>query len=132
VSQISKQIRLKQIISDWDSENARPYWGKEGPETEGFDGRGLWWRDVVKDFAVLDLEKEDAAPEGAVMGVKCQTICLMSRSTSYLMGRVREAWYQSHSICVDVSNGLEGVVQDVKRIATGATMQFKIPMLSRW
>jgi len=32
--------------------------------------------DVVEDFAVLDLEKEDTAPEGAVMGVKCQTICL--------------------------------------------------------
>ena len=96
----------------------RTYWGKEGPETEGFDGRGLWWRDVVKDFAVLDLEKEDAAPEGAVMGVRCQTICLdVPQHLQYLLEKVRKAGVKVIRSVVNVSHGLEGVVQDVKRIA---------------
>jgi hypothetical protein len=50
------------------------YWAKENSETEGHDGRGLWWskprhRDInmessksftggVKGFEVLDLEEE--------------------------------------------------------------------------
>ena len=95
----------------------RTYWGKEGPETEGFDGRGLWWRDLVKDFAVLELEKEKDAPEGAVMGVKYRTICLdVPRHLRYLMEKVHEAGINVLRSAVDVSHGLEGAVKDAKRI----------------
>jgi D-amino-acid oxidase len=96
----------------------RTYWGKEGPETEGHDGRGLWWRDVVKDFEVLDLEKEEFVPEGAVMGAKYRTICLsVPQHLGYLMEKVREAGTNIIRAKVDVSHGLKGVVEDARRLA---------------
>ncbi|KFY12516.1 hypothetical protein V492_03832 [Pseudogymnoascus sp. VKM F-4246] len=95
----------------------RTYWGKEGPETEGLDGRGLWWRDVVKDFEVLNLEKEKGIPQGAVMGVKYQSICLnVPQHLRYLMDRVCKDGVRVIKADVDVSNGLEGVAKDAKRI----------------
>jgi hypothetical protein len=94
----------------------RTYWGKEGPETEGHDGRGLWWRTVVKNFEVLDLEKEGDVPEGAVMGVKFMSICVnVPQHLRYLMERVRKAGIDVVKADVDVSHGLQGVVRDAKR-----------------
>jgi len=96
----------------------RSYWGKEGPETEGHDGRGLWWRDVVKDFAVLDLEKDNFAPEGAVMGVKYRTICLsVPQHLRCLMEKVQGGGTNVIRAKVDISHGLDGVVKDAKRLA---------------
>jgi D-amino-acid oxidase len=93
------------------------YWGKEGPETEGLDGRGLWWRFVVKDFKVLDLEKETSAPESAVMGVKYRTICLnVPQHLRYLIDKAREAGVKVIRSEVDVFHGLNGVIEDAKRI----------------
>jgi D-amino-acid oxidase len=95
----------------------RNYWGKEGPETEGHDGRGLWWKNVVKDFEVLDLEKEKGIPEGAVMGVKYQSICLnVPQHLKNLMERVRKAGVDVIKANVNVSGGLEGVVRDARRV----------------
>ena len=95
----------------------RSYWGKEGPETEGLDGRGLWWREVVKDFAILDLEKEVNVPEGAIMGARNRTICLnVPQHLQYLMDKVREAGINIIRSKVDVSHGLEGVVKDAKQL----------------
>jgi glycine/D-amino acid oxidase-like deaminating enzyme len=90
----------------------KTYWGKEGPETDGHDGRGLWWRDVVKDFEVLDLEKEEFVPEGAIMGAKYRTICLsVPQHLGYLIEKVREAGTNIIRAKVDVSHGLKGVVE---------------------
>jgi D-amino-acid oxidase len=95
----------------------RNYWGEEGPETEGLDGRGLWWKDVVKNFEVLDLEKEELVPKGAVMGVKYQTICLdVPKHLRYLMERIRGAGVNVIYAGVDASHGLEVVVKDAKRV----------------
>lgn len=96
----------------------RNYWGKEGPETEGLDGTGLWWKDVVKGFELLNLQKDIGTPEGAVMGVKYQTICLnVPHYLRYLMDKIRETGVNVVRSEVDVSGGLERVVKDAKRIA---------------
>jgi D-amino-acid oxidase len=102
------------------------YWGKEGPDTEGLDGRGLWWRDVVMDFEVLDLKKEDCVPEGAVMGVKHRTICLnVPKHLRYLIYKVREAGVNVIRSEVDVSHCLDGVVKDAKRIVMKSNLAVK-------
>lgn len=104
----------------------RTYWGKEGPETEGLDGRGLWWRNIVKDFGVLELGEVKDAPEGAVMGVKYRTICLdVPQHLRYLMEKARKAGVKVIRSKVDVSQGLEGVVKDAKRIAVESNQGVK-------
>jgi len=104
----------------------RIYWGKEGPDTEGGDGRGLWWRDAVKGFGVLDLEKEKDVPDGAVMGVKYRNICLnVPQHLQYLMEKVHEAGIDVIKAEVDVSRGLEGVVKDAKRMVMESNSDVK-------
>jgi D-amino-acid oxidase len=98
---------------------ARTYWGKDGPDTGGGDGRALWWKDVVRDFEVLDLKTEKEAPEGAVMGVGYMTICVdVPQHLRYLMERVQDAGVNVIKSDVDVSHGLEGVVKEAKRLVS--------------
>jgi D-amino-acid oxidase len=105
---------------------SRVYWGKEGPETEAGDGRGLWWKDIVKGFEVLDLTKEKGVPEGAIMGVKFRTICLsVPQHLRYLIEKVRKAGIDVIKADVDVSHGLEGIVKDAKRIAMASNQEVK-------
>ncbi|KAE9372321.1 nucleotide-binding domain-containing protein, partial [Stipitochalara longipes BDJ] len=87
-------------------------------ETNHAEAANLGLGDAVKDFQVLDLEREEIAPEGAVMGVKYRTICLsVPQHLKYLMEKVREAGTQVIQAKVDVTQGLEGVVKDAKRLA---------------
>jgi D-amino-acid oxidase len=74
---------------------SRNYWGKESFETAGLDGSGIWWRDLVQNFTVLDLPKlreqdPNSVPEGAIFGIKYQSICInVPRYLEYLFERVK-------------------------------------------
>jgi D-amino-acid oxidase len=115
------------------------YWAKENSETEGHDGRGLWWtkarhRDInvegpesftggVKGFEVLDLEEErkgngeENIPDGAIFGVKYQSVCInIPQYLSFMLRRVKEEGARVIKASVDTSKGLEGVVKILKRI----------------
>lgn len=114
------------------------YWAKENSETEGGDGRGLWWsklreKDVdgpgftggVKGFEVLDLKKEQARketggesiPEGAIFGIKYQSICInIPQYLTHLLHRVKEHGTNIIKTTVNTSNGLSGVVHSAKQI----------------
>lgn len=122
---------------------SRNYWGPKyrGGETEGGDGRGLWWsarRERLPDdgsgrprrmvggvegFEVLDLERERAregdgenVPDGAVFGVKYQSVCIdIPQYLSFMFRRMKDTGMTVIRQEVDVSNGLEGVVKDAKR-----------------
>ncbi|PMD59022.1 nucleotide-binding domain-containing protein [Hyaloscypha bicolor E] len=107
---------------DYTSPKAGADWSPQATSSPADAEMREYDKNVVKDFAVLDLEKEDAAPEGAVMGVRCQTICLdVPQHLQYLLEKVREAGVNVIRSVVDVSHGLEGVVQDAKRIAMEST-----------
>lgn len=109
----------------------RYYWAKETPEIKGHDGSGLWFKDLVRDFEILDLKKggmkwgeslpqsdEEAKPgPGAIFGVKYRTICI--NPVVYLrclLQKVKELGAEVIEASVDVFNGLEGVVKDAKAI----------------
>ncbi|KAE9377713.1 nucleotide-binding domain-containing protein [Stipitochalara longipes BDJ] len=97
------------------------YWLQETPETEGHDGSGIWFKDVVKDFEVVDLsngtqndDKIRPAP-GAVFGIRCQTICINTpRYLEYLMETALKLGATTIKAELDVENGLEGVLRDAK------------------
>ena len=94
------------------------FWAAEGEET-GRHGRGLWWRDAVREFEVLDLraerEGEMTGPKGAVFGVAYQSVCInVPVYLNYLFTRVKEMGGRVVKADVDVENGLAGVVRDVK------------------
>jgi glycine/D-amino acid oxidase-like deaminating enzyme len=118
---------------------SRNYWGSKykGSETEGGDGRGLWWsakrelegegrwKGGVEGFEVLDLDVEkekeresgEMVPQGAVFGVKYQSVCInIPRYLDFMLQRAKEAGARVIQADVDVHHGLEGVVQDSKRI----------------
>jgi len=42
----------------------------------GFGFGELWWKELVKNFVVLDLRKEKRVPVGAVGGVRYRTVCV--------------------------------------------------------
>ena len=77
------------------------------------DGSGLWWRDIVDDFHVLD-EKE--LPEGAVFGIGYRSICInVPRYLEFLMERLRELGAVFVVKELDVKGGLRGVVNEGRR-----------------
>jgi len=97
------------------------YWLKETPETEGRDGRGIWFKDVVRDFEVVDLSNEEGRDDkirpapGAVFGIKYKTICINTpRYLQFLMETVRGLGARVMEAKLDVKNGLEGVIRDAK------------------
>jgi D-amino-acid oxidase len=103
---------------------ARYYWGKDIAETEGRDGRGIWFRDVVADFGVLNLEgmkKEgkESVPESAVMGIKYKSICFdPPKYLVYLFKQVQELGVNVIKASVDTTSGLYGVVRSSKVLLT--------------
>ncbi|CZR66903.1 related to D-amino-acid oxidase [Phialocephala subalpina] len=96
------------------------FWGKDGEETKGLDGSGIWFRDVVKDFGILDLETgtEGGVPKGAIMGMRYKSVCFdPPRHLEYLFERVKGLGARLVKTRVDTSSGLEGGVKDAKRQA---------------
>ncbi|KAE8454114.1 hypothetical protein EG329_005037 [Mollisiaceae sp. DMI_Dod_QoI] len=108
------------------------FWGKEGEETRGGDGNGIWFRDVVREFGILNLElerkrSEDGegdekgmkVPEGAIMGMQYKSICFdPPRHLSYLFQRVQNLGARIIKTTLSTSSGLDGVVKDAKIILT--------------
>ncbi|PSS28240.1 hypothetical protein M430DRAFT_32691 [Amorphotheca resinae ATCC 22711] len=101
---------------------SRNYWGKASEETAA-GGVGLWWRDVVEGFEVLDLQgghweqKGEKPPNGSVFAINYQSIAInVPQYLSYLEERATQLGARIIKSSVDVSNGLEGVVRDAKRI----------------
>lgn len=97
------------------------FWAGETDETAK-DGSGLWWRDAVTGFDVLDLEggrgsgDEKEVPAGVVFGVRYQSICInVPGYLNYLLGKVKELDARVVKADVDVLNGLEGVITDAKK-----------------
>ena len=94
------------------------FWAGETEETKA-DGSGLWWRDVVRGFEVLDLGKNGEegceGPKAAVFGVRYQSVCInVPRYLEYLLGRVKELGARVVKADVDIEGGLEGVIRAVK------------------
>lgn len=84
---------------------------------EDLDLGELWWKELVKNFVVLDLRKEKRVPVGAVGGVRYRTVCVdVPTHLNYLVKRVQEVGIHVIKADVDVSGGLEGVVKDAKRL----------------
>lgn len=99
------------------SRECRYFWGKDCEETRGGDGNGIWFKDVVDGFEVLDLARERDVPRGAVMGIRYRSICFDPvRYLTYLCERVQELGAKIVKAEVDTSRGLEGVVRDARRI----------------
>jgi len=94
------------------------YWLKETAETEGHDGSGIWFKDVVKDFEIVDLSQNDdevrPAP-GAVFGIRYKTICINTpRYLEYLMETALKLGATTIAAELDIKNGLEGIIRDAK------------------
>jgi len=108
------QERVKRVGLGF--KESRNFWGKEGVETEGGDGVGLWWSrsGVVDGFSTLS---QDELPEGAVMGVKYRSICInVPRYLGYLYERIQELGAKVVKGTFDTSHGLEGAVASAKEI----------------
>lgn len=98
---------------------SRNYWAKEGSETEP-NGDGLWWKNTVENFRVLNLAQttDEKPPAGAIFGIKYQSICInVPQYLAYLYAEVARLGARIVKASVDVSGGLEGAVRDAKRIA---------------
>ncbi|KAE9379922.1 nucleotide-binding domain-containing protein [Stipitochalara longipes BDJ] len=101
---------------------ARYYWGKDIAETEGRDGRGIWFRDVIPEFCVLDLEEMrmnevEKIPESAMMGIKYKSICFdPPKYLVYLFRKVQELGAKVMKTSVDTTSGLVGVVRSCKAV----------------
>jgi len=101
---------------------ARYYWGKDIAETEGRDGRGIWFRDVVAKFGVMDLEEMTTnevgkAPETTVMGIRYKSICFdPPKYLLYLFKMVQQLGVRVIKVSVDTTSGLSGVVKSCKAI----------------
>lgn len=100
------------------------FWGKEGEETSGGDGSGIWFRDTVKDFGILDLDAErmkagsGAAPEGAIMGMRYKSICFdPPQHLAYVFKRIKGLGAGVIRTQVNTSSGLKDVIKDAKRQA---------------
>lgn len=99
------------------------FWGKEGEETLGHDGTGIWFKDLVSEFEILDLDEprrkngEDGLPQGVIMRMRYKSICFdPSRHLAFLFEKVQQLGARIIKVKVDSSRGPGGVVQDAKRI----------------
>jgi D-amino-acid oxidase len=97
---------------------SRNYWGTENEETKPH-GEGLWWKNTVDGFTILDLPTltDEPPPAGAIFGLKYQSICInVPQYLRYLHGRVISLGARIIQSPVAVSGGLAGAVRDAKRI----------------
>ncbi|KAG9247250.1 hypothetical protein BJ878DRAFT_493355 [Calycina marina] len=112
---------------------SRNYWGKESLETIP-DGSGLWWSSAVSSFQILNLLSESqltckpnpssysphvsgGIPTTALFGVKYQSICInVPQYLTYLFSLVHSLGASVLQAHLDTSSGLQGVVEDVKRV----------------
>ena len=97
---------------------SRNYWAQKSEETEP-NGDGLWWKNSVEGFEVLDLPKttDEKPPAGAIFGIKYKSICInVPQYLSYLFSEVTRLGAHIVKASVDVSGGLDGAVRDAKRI----------------
>jgi D-amino-acid oxidase len=95
--------------------------GKETDETKGHDGSGLWFKDLVDDFEVLDLSTYPEVPKsgGLVLGVKWKTVFInIPRYLEYLFESVKDLGAEiiKASIPLDPTSGLEGIVKKAKSL----------------
>ena len=96
---------------------SRNYWAKENEETER-NGDGLWWKNTVEGFEVLDPqgERDEKIPAGAIFAIRYLSVCInVPQYLTYLYERVTQLGARVIKSTVDVSRGLEGVVRDAKR-----------------
>ncbi|TAQ85753.1 hypothetical protein B7494_g5938 [Chlorociboria aeruginascens] len=117
-----RQKRAKEI--GLGIKESRNYWGSHSEETRA-DGDGLWWKNCVRGFEVLDLEGErtgnenreggEKTPAGAVFGIKYVSICInVPVYLNYLYTRAVDLGARVVKAKVETSEGLEGVVKNVK------------------
>jgi D-amino-acid oxidase len=97
------------------------FFGKETDETKGHDGSGLWFKDLVDDFEVLDLETYPEVPKsgGVVLGVKWKSVFInIPRYLEYLFESVKDLGVEivKASIPLDPTLGLEGMVKKEKSL----------------
>jgi D-amino-acid oxidase len=102
--------------------SARYYWGKDIAETKGRDGTGVWFRDVVSEFGVLDLEEmrkmgQEKVPESALMGIKYKSICFDPlQYLLYLFKKVQQLSVRVIKVSVNTGSGLSGVIKSVQAL----------------
>jgi D-amino-acid oxidase len=101
---------------------ARYYWGKDIAETEGRDGTGIWFRDLVAEFGLLYLEEmreegKEKAPESALMGIKYKSICFdPPKYLLYLFKKVQDLGGKVIKASVATALGLPGFVKSAQTI----------------
>lgn len=103
---------------------SRNYWAQEGEETAP-NGDGLWWKDLVGDFQILNLPEttDEKPPAAAIFGIKYQSVCInVPRFLEYLYSRVTELGARIVKSTVDTSSsaGMDAAVRDAKRIFLSA------------
>jgi D-amino-acid oxidase len=99
------------------------FWSEETDETGGMEGEGLWWRGVVSGFRVLSAQELAGASSASgggrevVFGARYDTVCVnVPRYLAYLTERITALGGKFVRAAVRTDGGLEGVVEDVKRL----------------
>jgi D-amino-acid oxidase len=99
------------------------FFGKETDETKGLDGSGLWFKDLVDDFEVLDLETYSEVPKsgGVVLGIKWKSVFInIPRYLEYLLESVKDLGAEIVKASIPVGDGgLEGIVKKAKSHVAG-------------
>lgn len=106
---------------------SRNYWGAENEETKP-EGEGLWWKNTVDKFSVLDLPAvtDETPPAGAIFGIKYKSICInVPQYLRYLNDRVTQLGARIIKSQVSVSDGLAGAVRDAKRLLLASDSSVK-------
>jgi glycine/D-amino acid oxidase-like deaminating enzyme len=106
-------------------------WNIETSETRHPNGDGIWWKDVVQGFKVLN--REEIVMEVAAMGpvgpkdeseeilfaAQYESVCInIPRYLTYLMERVTALGGRFVVSKIDTEGGVEGVVDSIKRLVT--------------
>lgn len=123
------------------------FWSEDTDETVGGTeggGQGLWWRDVVSGFRVLSSEELARASHASgdragendvdsgkiVFGARYDTVCInVPRYLQYMKERVMALGGEFVRATVRTEEGVEGVVEDVRRIVQEHDSQSAFPNL---
>lgn len=107
----------------------RYFWGEEDAETTG-NGSGLWWKNDVRNFRVLDLRNETEIPRSgrAVFGIEFLSLCVdVPRYLEILMEQAISLGARIVRKRIETRDGLEGVIMDAKRIIMDSWEERKTP-----